>query len=105
MSGDEGSDLDDELRRLFSDDRLTLPVAEGAAGAVVAGARKRRRHRMAVAAAGGVLAVTGLVFAGAALTGIGRPLGTVTAASGLSASLTATSDQRFFRSSCFVRSR
>jgi hypothetical protein len=91
VSGDEGSDLDDELRRLFSDDRLTVPVAEGATGAVVAGARKRRRHRMAVAAAGGVLAVTGLVFAGAALTGIGRPLGTVTAATGLSASLTATS--------------
>jgi hypothetical protein len=91
VSGDEGPDLDEELRRLFSDDRLTVPVAEGATSAVVAGARKRRRHRMAVAAAGGVLAVTGLVFAGAALTGIGRPLGTVTAATGLSASLTATS--------------
>jgi hypothetical protein len=91
VSGDERPDLDEELRRLFADDRLTVPVAEGATGAVIAGARRRRRHRMAVAAAGGVLAVTGLVFAGAALTGIGRPLGTVTAATGLSASLTATS--------------
>jgi hypothetical protein len=93
VSADERPDLDQELRRLFSDDRLSVPVAEGAAGAVVAGARRRRRHRMALAAAGGVLAVTGLVFAGVGLTGIGRPAtGPVTAAGPvLSATLTATS--------------
>jgi hypothetical protein len=90
---DEPVDLDDELRRLFADDRLAVPVADGAEHAVVAGARRRRKHRMAVAAAGGVLAVTGLLFAGVALTGVGRPGGTVSAAAPvLSATLTTSPD-------------
>jgi hypothetical protein len=80
VSADERPDLDRELRRLFSDDRLNVPVSEKAAGVVIAGAHRRRRHRMAVAAAGGVLAVTGLVFAGVGLTGIGHQPNGITAA-------------------------
>jgi hypothetical protein len=77
----ERDDLDDELRRLFADDRLDLPVARHAGAAVVAGARRRRRNRVALTAAGGVLAVVAVVFAGLALSGIGRPT-TVPAATG-----------------------
>ncbi|HEX5402054.1 MAG TPA: hypothetical protein VFX16_07100 [Pseudonocardiaceae bacterium] len=84
-------DLDAELRRLFADERLTLPVAEDIENAVVVGARRRRRHRTTVAAAGGVLAVAALVFVGAALTGIGGHLThTVTAAAPPSLSATLT---------------
>jgi hypothetical protein len=78
---DERGDLDDELRRLFADDRLDLPVARNAGVAVAAVARRRRRNRVALTAAGGVLAVVAVVFAGLALSGIGRP-GTVSSATG-----------------------
>jgi hypothetical protein len=78
---DERPDLDDELRRLFADDRLDLPVARNASAAVVAGARRRRRNRVALTAAGGVLAVVAFVSAGLTLSGIGRPT-TVPAATG-----------------------
>jgi hypothetical protein len=78
---DERPNLDDELRRLFADDRLDLPVARSAGAAVVAGARRRRRNRLALTAAGGVLAMVAVVFAGVVLTGIGRP-GTVSSATG-----------------------
>ncbi|HEY3749560.1 MAG TPA: hypothetical protein VGL80_10195 [Pseudonocardiaceae bacterium] len=78
---DERPDLDEELRRLFADERLTLPVAENVEHAVLAGAHRRRRRRTAAAAAGGVLAVAALVFVGATLTGVGGHLtGKVTAA-------------------------
>jgi hypothetical protein len=80
---DPPDDLDDELRRLFADDRLTLPVARDATPAVLAGARRRRRNRTALGAAGGVLAVVAVVFVGAVLSGIGRPAGTVRAAAPL----------------------
>jgi hypothetical protein len=78
---DERPDLDDELRRLFADDRLDLPVARNAGAAVAAQARRRRRNRVALTAAGGVLAVVAVVFAGVVLSGIGRP-GTVSSATG-----------------------
>jgi hypothetical protein len=77
----ERPNLDDELRRLFADDRLDLPVAREAGAAVVAGARRRRRNRVALAAAGGVLAMVAVVSAGVVLTGIGRP-DTVSSATG-----------------------
>jgi hypothetical protein len=47
----------------------------------VAGARRRRRNRVALAAAGGVLAMVAVVSAGVVLTGIGRP-DTVSSATG-----------------------
>jgi hypothetical protein len=74
--------LDDELRRLFADDRLAVPVARNAGVAVVAGARRRRRGRMAMAAAGSVLAAVAVVSAGAALSGIGHPATTHVTAAG-----------------------
>ena len=74
--------LDDELRRLFADDRLTLPVSQGADRSVLAGAHRRRRQRLAVAAAGGVLAVVAVVTVGLGLSGVVRgPARQVVAAS------------------------
>jgi hypothetical protein len=88
-------ELDDRLRRLFTDDGLILPVADDAERTVVAGARRRRRRRLSAAAAGGMVAVAGLVFAAAALVGVGSPSNGVLAASRPPASeptLTATSE-------------
>jgi hypothetical protein len=64
------SELDDELRRLFADARLTVPVASGAEQAVVRGAHRRRRQRLAVAAAGGVIAVIAVVTVSLGLSGV-----------------------------------
>ncbi len=63
-------DLDDELRRLFSDDRLDVHVPSDATEAVVRGAGRRRRRRSAVASA---FAVVTLVGAGVALTQLRPP--------------------------------
>jgi hypothetical protein len=64
-------DLDDELRRLFQDQRLDIPVRPGADEAVVAGARRVRRNRIALASAGSTFAVAALVAGGIALSGLG----------------------------------
>lgn len=77
----EEPDLDERLRRLFTDDRLTLPVPREAEQAVVAGARRRRRRRLVLASSSGVLAVAAVVFVVAALTTLGRGHGPVEAAS------------------------
>jgi hypothetical protein len=53
-------DLDDDLRRLFSDDRLELHVTPDATDSVVRGAARRRRRRTAVAGAFGVVALAGV---------------------------------------------
>jgi len=66
-------DLDDELRRLFQDQRLDIPVKPGADHAVVTGARRVRRRRMALASAGSAVAVAALVAGGVALAGLGGP--------------------------------
>lgn len=63
-------DLDDELRRLFSDDRLDVHVPSDATEAVVRGAGRRRRRRSAVASA---FAVVTLVGAGVVLTQLRPP--------------------------------
>jgi hypothetical protein len=90
---DDGDDqLDAELRRLFADDRLTLPVRTDADRTVVVGARRRRRNRLTAAAATGVLGVAALVFAAASLAGIGRAPGSVSAASTPLLSTTLTTD-------------
>jgi hypothetical protein len=62
-------DLDDELRRLFSDDRLDVHSTPDAADAVVRGAERRRRRRSATTTA---FALVVLVGAGAALTQLPR---------------------------------
>lgn len=84
FGGSAGHDLDAELRRLFGDDRLSVPVATGAGDAVVSGARRRRRNRLAMAAGSGVLAATAIVFAGVALAGLGHPNAITPAGPGLS---------------------
>ncbi|WAL65476.1 hypothetical protein ORV05_32075 [Amycolatopsis cynarae] len=58
-----GDDLEGELRRLFSDERLDLRPRGNAAAAVVAGARRVRRRRALTTATSGVLAAILLVGA------------------------------------------
>jgi hypothetical protein len=77
---DPERDLDAELRRLFADDRLDVPVSRHASTTVLAGARRRRRNRMALATAGGVAAMAAVLFAAATLSGLVHPAGRVTAA-------------------------
>ncbi|WP_258344832.1 hypothetical protein [Saccharopolyspora gregorii] len=64
-------DLDDELRRMFADDRLEVPVRTGAEWSLVAGARRRRKRQTTLAAVGGVLAM-GVLFGGGAVL-VARP--------------------------------
>lgn len=60
--------LDDELRRLFADDRLDIPVHAGATETVLTGARRRRHRRVAAVTAStalvAVLLVGGIAIAG-----------------------------------------
>jgi hypothetical protein len=64
--------LDDELRQLFSDERLEVPARPGAEDVLVAGAQRVRRRRIAAVTASGALAVVAVVAAGFLLTG-GHP--------------------------------
>ncbi|HVK20038.1 MAG TPA: hypothetical protein VM677_01625 [Actinokineospora sp.] len=80
--------LDDELNRLFGDERLDVPVRAGAAEAVVAGARRVRRRRVAMTAAGGAAAIA--VIAGAAFVLVDR--GPAQSVPGSDVSIAATSD-------------
>ncbi|MCT2586622.1 hypothetical protein [Actinophytocola gossypii] len=59
-------DLNDELRQLFADERLDIPVRPGAEATIVAGARRIRRNRRLAVTAGAV-AVAVLVSGGVAL--------------------------------------
>ncbi|MFS8100300.1 hypothetical protein LFM09_24530 [Lentzea alba] len=63
-------DFDDELRRLFSDDRLDVQVTSDATDAVVRGADRRRRRRNAVTA---TFALVALVGAGVGLSQLRPP--------------------------------
>jgi hypothetical protein len=64
--------LDDELRRIFSDEeRLDLPLRDDAVSSVVAGARRIRRRRLAAIVASGTLVVAGLTGGTIALAGLG----------------------------------
>jgi hypothetical protein len=65
-------DIDDELRRLFADERLEVSARPGAGEVLVAGARRVRRRRITAATAGGALAVVAVVAAGVLLAG-GNP--------------------------------
>lgn len=64
--------LDDELRRLFADERLEVPARPGAEDVIVAGARRVRRRRITAVTASGALAVVAAVAAGVLLAG-GHP--------------------------------
>jgi hypothetical protein len=59
-------DLDDELRRLFADERLDVPVRPEADRVIVAGARRIRRRRAGVVFGGGMLSVATMLAAGTA---------------------------------------
>ena len=61
-------ELDRELRRLFSDERLDVPARAGAESEILAGARRVRRRRTTLTAAGGALTVALLVGAGILVT-------------------------------------
>jgi hypothetical protein len=63
--------IDDELHRLFTDDRLDLPIRAGAEAAVVAGARRLRRRRTVVTAAVGTATVVALFAVAASLPRFG----------------------------------
>ncbi|HEX2131896.1 MAG TPA: hypothetical protein VHH15_10060 [Actinophytocola sp.] len=64
-------ELDAELRRLFADERLDLPVRADAEVVIVAGARRVRRRRRLTATAG-VLMVAVLVGSGIAVAANGH---------------------------------
>jgi hypothetical protein len=61
--------LDDELKRLFVDERLEVPARPGAEDVIVAGAQRVRRRRIATVTASGALAVAAVVAASVLLTG------------------------------------
>ncbi|WP_229874901.1 hypothetical protein [Amycolatopsis deserti] len=63
--------LEDELSRLFDDERLDVPVRPGAELLVVAGARRRRYRRNAAVATGGALTMVALTAVSIALSGVG----------------------------------
>ncbi|MFB9906487.1 hypothetical protein [Allokutzneria oryzae] len=64
--------LDDELRRLFDDERVELRVRPGAEQAVVRGARRRRNRRRVTAVGAAAVAVVAALAGGTALNGLGK---------------------------------
>jgi hypothetical protein len=93
----EDDDIDADLRKLFADQRLNVPVGDHAVHSVVAGAKRRRRRRTAVLATGGALGVAAVLLAGGLFAGHVLPPNRTQAAnpSGLATSsyLTPTPDQ------------
>jgi hypothetical protein len=66
--------LDDELRKLFSEDeRLDVPLRDDAVSSVVSGARRIRRRRIMSVATSGTLVVAGLAGATIAFANVGAP--------------------------------
>jgi hypothetical protein len=59
-------DIDDELRKLFADDRLSVPVRPAADRVIVSGARRIRRRRAGAVFGGGMLSVATVLVAGTA---------------------------------------
>ncbi|MCP3799615.1 hypothetical protein NLX83_10140 [Allokutzneria sp. A3M-2-11 16] len=63
--------LDDELRRMFRDQRIDLDPAPAAERTIVAGARRRRRNRRGLAVGSGVLVAVLGVVGGMTASGFG----------------------------------
>jgi hypothetical protein len=61
-------ELDSELRRLFTDDRLAVRPTPDAGQRIVAGAKRRRHHRAVLASAGG-MTMAAVLVAGALTIG------------------------------------
>ncbi|WP_086819576.1 hypothetical protein [Allokutzneria sp. NRRL B-24872] len=64
--------LDRDLRRLFDDERLGLPVRPDADQVVLRGANRRRARRRTLAVGGAAVAVVAALSGGIALSGFGR---------------------------------
>ncbi|SDN28517.1 hypothetical protein [Allokutzneria albata] len=64
--------LDQELRRLFDDERLGLPVRPDAEQTVLRGVSRRRARRRTLAVGGAAVAVVAALSGGIALSGFGR---------------------------------
>ncbi|GAA3996524.1 hypothetical protein GCM10022247_15600 [Allokutzneria multivorans] len=64
--------LDDELRRMFQDERIDLAPTPVAERAIVAGARRRRRNRRGLAVGAGALVAVFGVVGGMAASGFGH---------------------------------
>lgn len=73
----EDDDLAADLRALFADQGLAVPVGEDAVASVVAGAKRRRRRRTTLLAAGGALGVAAVLLAGGLVAGHALPPGQV----------------------------
>ncbi|WP_053206988.1 hypothetical protein [Jiangella muralis] len=63
------NEFDDELRRIFGDDRLAVPPGANAVGRIVRGARRRRTVRMVASTAGSAGLVAAVAFGSMAVTG------------------------------------
>ncbi|WP_020663449.1 hypothetical protein [Amycolatopsis benzoatilytica] len=63
----EPGELEQRLRALFADDRLTVEPADDAAAVIVAGARRRRRRQRALTSAAGAACALAVVSAGLAV--------------------------------------
>ncbi|NIJ14522.1 hypothetical protein FHU38_004923 [Saccharomonospora amisosensis] len=72
---DSGEELDVELRRLFSDDRLDVAPTSDAGQRIIAGARRLRRRRRALVSGAATFVVAGLVAGGVLLGELGKPEG------------------------------
>ncbi|HEX3785172.1 MAG TPA: hypothetical protein VHX38_36405 [Pseudonocardiaceae bacterium] len=66
---DDDDDVAADLRAMFADERLTLPVGQDAVSSVVAGAGRRRRRRTVAMATGGALGVAAVLLAGGLVAG------------------------------------
>ncbi|SDN28559.1 hypothetical protein [Allokutzneria albata] len=74
--------LDDELRRMFQDERISLTPSPVAGRAIVAGARRRRRNRRGLAVGGGAIVAVLAVVGGVAASSVGLAAKTPLAQSG-----------------------
>ena len=63
----EPDELEQRLRALFADDRLTVEPADDAASVIVAGARRRRRRQRVLTSAAGAVCALAVASAGLAV--------------------------------------
>jgi hypothetical protein len=85
-------DIDDELRKLFADDRLSVPVRPEADGVIVTGARRVRRRRAGMVFGGGMLSAATVLVASTAFGVAGDSPPRVPLAAAESSGLTTTTE-------------
>jgi hypothetical protein len=82
----DDDDMAADLRAMFADERMSLPVGQDAVSSVVAGAGRRRRRRTVAMATGGALGVAAVLLAGGLVAGHlvpGNPVQTGASGGGL----------------------